>query len=153
MQKRIITVKGLCVSIFNAIPGLEGKRTLIVRRIVEPSWIELWFKISNNQFDTNLWENITDSGKSFLAQAVHQSQVHCPDFEVALAKYSKGAFDRLKLLEGSILAGNINQELVNEFCAIMDKLSSAEMIPKIHANKLKKQIQRTHDFVNKTVQG
>jgi hypothetical protein len=144
MIKKIILIKGLCVAI--QLPSKNGKTGQIIKRkIVSPEFIELWFHIIDNQWSNELWLKLSSSDKEYLSICVRQAQIFNPDFERALAKTSAHLHERLKLVEESIKAGNLNPSLQQEFNSILDRLSASGQLSTVATTKLKKRMQRSLD--------
>lgn len=141
MMKKDIVIRGLSVGI--RLPSKNGKTGQVVKRkIVSPEFIELWFHILDNQWNNELWLKISPSDREYLATCVRQAQIHNQEFEKALAKTSAHLHERLRIVEESIKAGNLNPALQTEFNEILDRLAGSAQISHTAATKLKKRLQR-----------
>lgn len=144
MRIKELTLNGTCVSLYNV--DKNGKRsTLFLRKLMPSTFIELWFKVQDNDFDADLWHDLRDSEKDFFAQCVEQTHTKNAKFNIALSKDTGTMLKRLQLLEGELQAGNINIALVDEFKKILDKLAKTHQMPAAQASRLKRRIERTYD--------
>lgn len=140
MQKLTIRITGSVVSLYN-----ENRKIKLLfrRRIVEPEWLSLWYKVVEGEFDEGLWLRLNDVDREFMVLCVNRSEVENPKFNIAVSKDNKKELDQMRIIEGELLAGNISSELVEKYNGILDKLSRSGQMPKIHATQLKKRMQRT----------
>lgn len=147
--KKFIKIKGLYVGLYR---DHINKPVLFSRRLVEPAWIELWFKATENQWDESLWEQISDENKDWFSYCYHiTNQPENKYLEMAVSKKFKKVQQRLNVLEGMIMAGNINNELVDEMNDILDNLVKSSQLPQKQASRMKKRIERTYNEIKKTV--
>lgn len=144
MRIRHVIINGCCVSIYNTLKDEKTRGPIAHRKLVSPTFVELWYKICDDKFDYMLWSALTQSEKDYMAECVNMTHTICQEFQIALAKATKSSIDRLRLLEGEIVAGNLNPALVKEFSDLLDHLSASRQIPPIQAGRLKKRIQRTY---------
>jgi len=143
--KKFIKIKGLYVGLYRE---HISRPVLFSRRIVEPAWIELWFKATEGQWDDNLWELISDDNKDWFSKCYHVTEQPVNKYlEVALSKKFKKIQERLVLLEGMIMAGNINKDLINEMINILDSLVQSDQLPQKQASRMKKRIERTYNAI------
>jgi hypothetical protein len=148
--KKYIKIKGLYVGLYR---DHISKPVLFGRRLVEPAWIELWFKATENQWDDMLWEQISDENKDWFSYCYHISEQPVNRYlEVAVSKKFKKVQQRLVLLEGMIMAGNINKELIDEINEILDSLVKSQQLPQKQASRMKKRIERTYQSIKNTIQ-
>lgn len=147
--KKFIKIKGLYVGLYR---DHINKPVLFSRRLVEPAWIELWFKATENQWDDSLWEQISDENKDWFSYCYHiTNQPENKYLEMAVSKKFKKVQQRLNVLEGMIMAGNINNELVDEMNDILDNLVKSSQLPQKQASRMKKRIERTYNEIKKTI--
>jgi hypothetical protein len=147
--KKYIKIKGLYVGLYR---DHISKPVLFGRRLVEPAWIELWFKATENQWDDMLWEQISDENKDWFSYCYHISEQPVNRYlEVAVSKKFKKVQQRLVLLEGMIMAGNINKELIDEVNEILDSLVKSQQLPQKQASRMKKRIERTYQSIKNTI--
>lgn len=144
MRKRLLEIRGLAVTLWSTQKCQQQKQCLIRRKIVAPEFVELWYIVNAGKFDPSLWASLNQVDKDFFALCVHQCQVDNPAFEQHLARDFRGIYDRLRVIESTIAAGNLNEDLVNEFKTIVDRLSASHQIPKKQATNLKNRIDRTY---------
>lgn len=147
--KKYIKIKGLYVGLYR---DHTSKPVLFGRRLVEPAWIELWFKATDGEWDDTLWEQITDENKDWFSYCYHLTKQ--PDnkyLEIAVSKKFKKVQQRLVLLEGMIMAGNINKDLIEELNTILDSLVKSQQLPQKQASRMKKRIERTYNEIKSTV--
>jgi len=143
--KKFIKIQGLYVGLYREHPS---RPVLFGRRLVEPAWIELWFKATEGEWDDMLWEQLSDDNKDWFSYCYHISNQ--PDnkyLEIALSKKFKKVQQRLVLLEGMIMAGNINKELIDEVNDILDGLVKSQQLPQKQASRMKKRIERTYSAI------
>jgi len=143
--KKYIKIKGLYVGLYR---DHASKPVLFGRRLVEPAWIELWFKATEGEWDNTLWEQLSDDNKDWFSYCYHISKQ--PDnkyLEIAISKKFKKVQQRLVLLEGMIMAGNINKELIDELNTILDSLVKSQQLPQKQASRMKKRIERTYNAI------
>lgn len=149
MINKYIKIKGLYVGLYrehNTRPVLFG------RRLVEPAWIELWFKATEGEWDDALWEQLSDDNKDWFSYCYHITNQ--PDnkwLEIATSKRFKKVQQRLVLIEGLIMAGNINEDLVKEVNDILDSLVKSNQLPQKQASRTKKRIERTYNSIKSTI--
>ena len=151
MRIRQIAINGSCVSIYNVLKDLKTRGSLSLRKLVSPNFVQLWYKISAGDFDYMLWSSLTPGEQDYLAKCVEMTHTICPEFQVALAKATKGTMDRLQLIEGEISAGNLNPALIEEFGTILGRLGETRQIPPMQVARLKKRLQRTYEEQLRTV--
>lgn len=147
--KKYIKIKGLYVGLYR---DHITKPVLFGRRLVEPAWIELWFKATENQWDDMLWDQLSDDNKDWFSYCYHISEQPVNRYlEVAVSKKFKKVQQRLVLLEGMIMAGNINKELIDEINDILDSLVKSQQLPQKQASRMKKRIERTYKAIEDTI--
>lgn len=141
VKKKDVVIRGLIVSIETKHEGKQ--RQIFKRKLVSPEFIQLWFKILDNEFDKELWMKLNQHDKDFLGICIRHAHIYNPDFEKALASDHSKHLERLRLLEESIKAGNLSGTIQKEFNDIIDKLKDSGQITSMHATKLKKRLDRT----------
>lgn len=130
----------------------KGSRSCVLRRLlVQPLFIELWNLITENQFDHTKWSRLTQTEKDFMMMLTHKLNIRNNQLESANNNESAAEIERLKLLEGSIAAGNLNKEIVEEAHTIIDTLASRSMLHKRTANALKKRIAKAYETTEESV--
>lgn len=147
--KKYIKINGLYVALYRE---HIKKPVLFNRRLVEPAWIELWFNATENQWDDSLWGQLSDSNKDWFSYCYHiTNQSENKSLEIAISKKFKQTQIRLNLIEGLIMAGNINKDLINEVNNILDSLVNSYQLPRKQASRMKNRIQRTYDTISSTI--
>ena len=147
--KKYIKIKGLYVGLYR---DHITKPVLFGRRLVEPAWIELWFKSTEGGWDDMLWDQLSDDNKDWFSYCYHISEQPVNRYlEVAVSKKFKKVQQRLVLLEGMIMAGNINKELIDEINDILDSLVKSQQLPQKQASRMKKRIERTYKAIEDTI--
>lgn len=141
---KFIKINGLYVSIYR---NYRDQPVLLHRRVVEPAFIQLWYKLSELEFDNDLYNQLSDENKDYLSFCFHTiyPELENKHLEIETAKKSRKLQERLVLLEGMIMAGNINIELVNELNGILDKLVKSSQIPAKQGSRMKARVRRTYN--------
>lgn len=130
----------------------KGSRSCVLRRLlVQPMFIELWNLITDNDFDHSRWMRLTQTEKEFMMMLTHKLQISNRQLESANNNESAANIERLKLLEGSIAAGNLNQEILTEAHTIIDDLANRSMLHKRTANALKKRLAKAYETTEDSV--
>ncbi len=147
MVKKFVKIHGLAISLYREAPyvSTKGRPVLVKRKLVEPAWIELWFKATEGGWDVTLWEQLSDDNKDWFAYCFHMTeQKDNKELEISLSKKFKKTQQRLQLLEGMIMAGNMNDDLVSEFKGILDSLVASYQLPLKQGSRMKKRLDRTY---------
>ncbi|KAI9995036.1 hypothetical protein PInf_011986 [Phytophthora infestans] len=142
--KMEISIRGNLVSVYRP-PNKKGYKTLVRRKVVEPEWVKLWYEIMDGKFDESLWLRLNDIDRSFLSFCVHAAEILNKEFNVHLAQDHKIHFDQLKIVEGELMAGNMNKQLVDQYNGIIDQLTSTLQMPRLQGTLLKKRMARTFE--------
>lgn len=131
IHKPVITIHG-CLIIVK-----RGPKQLL-RRLVSPEWLRLYIFIKEGKFDESLWISLPRELKSLMGYVARIFEIPFSDeFNVALATDYKADYDRLKLLEGSIRAGNNNKALIDECIDIIDGLAKSGQLQPQTASLMK----------------
>lgn len=131
IHKPVITIHG-CLIIVK-----RGPKQLL-RRLVSPEWLRLYICIKKGEFDESLWISLPRELKSLMGYVARIFEIPFSDeFNVALATDYKADYDRLKLLEGSIRAGNNNKALIDECIDIIDGLAKSGQLQPQTASLMK----------------
>jgi hypothetical protein len=157
-RKFFYTIHGSVFSLYKEINHKRTNKQLIKRKFVESAFIELWFKLSEGLWDEDLWEQISDENKDFMAYSYYKIRKTNPELDfkenkgldIAVSKKFKNTQKRLNLIEGMIKSGNFNEALVEEFNTIMDNLISTNQIPALQGTRLKKRLERTFNNLKTT---
>ncbi len=146
MKQMQVKITGSVVSVFRK---MGTKDALWRRRVVEPEWIELWYKIQADEFDESLWLRLNDADREFLIFCVNASHIENRAFNIAVAKSQKATSDELKIIEGELLSGNLNKTLVSKYNKIIDMLTETMQMGKQHGTLLKNRMQRSYEALLK----
>jgi hypothetical protein len=119
---RFADIKGNMVIIYHKSPK-NGGRLIDIRKLLPTSALRLWFLISDGLFDSDIYESLDRSIQLFLIKAYRLMKFPMNrEFELAISKSATDLTNRLKLLEGNIFNGNLNNELVIEATDIITSL-------------------------------
>lgn len=140
MLPKEIVIKGSVVSVYGA---SKNKRQLNRRKIVEPEWVQLWYEVVNGKFDERLWLHLNDVDRQFMIYCVNASHIHNPAFNIHVSRDQRVIFDDMRRIEGEILSGNLNTELITRFDKIIDMLVSTMQMERKHGTALKNRLERT----------
>lgn len=140
MLDKQIKIRGNIISVYRP----SGRRVILFRRkIVEPEWVKLWYDIQEDKFDESLWLRLNDVDRQFLAFCLHYIGFHNKDLNIHLAKDQQKHFDQLRIIEGEVLAGNLNDNLVDQYDSIVSMLQNSLQIERKHGTLLKNRMRRT----------
>lgn len=139
-----VNIKGCVVSLMSKNSGLN----VLKRLLVNPAWVDLWFKVKENDFDLMLWNKLSQREKSFMMLLVSKLGIDNAQLNSANNHESENDIERLKLLEGSILAGNLNSEILKESTEIIDRLADKQMLHRQTASSLKKRFKHAYEQTN-----
>lgn len=132
---------GLCVNIIYS----NAKRTGLKKRlIVSPDFIALLDKIENNEFEQSLWDKLSQVEKNFIYEINEDCKIKNKQLEMEHLKESQRLMDRLKLLEGAVLAGNSGDLVKKEFIEILDELGNRKQLPKSLIVRMKSAVQKNY---------
>jgi hypothetical protein len=111
---------------------LNGKPyiTLHKRFFVSPEFIELFYKIHDDQFDQLLFDRLSNAEQQTLATVLTFLRINNREFNIAMAKVMRSMYERFKTIEGAIKAGNISQQLHDDYVDLMKTLSRLGFLPK-----------------------
>ena len=135
-----LQVKGLLYTV-------RGKgRMPLKRMIVSSSFKDLFSLIEENKFDVAIWNNLLQVEKNFMYYLNNKlKEINSEELNKLHCKESDDELDRLRLLEGSMYAGNDNPILFTELDNVLTDLESKYLIPSITANKLRKHFKILSD--------
>jgi hypothetical protein len=144
MKKNVpyhVSIKGCVVSLMSHNCGSN----VLKRLLVNPSWIDLWMMVKDGDFDLALWNKLTPREKSFMLLLSNCMKIENHKLHSANNHEAEQDVERLKLLEGSIIGGNINKEILDESTAIIDRLADRQMLYRQTANSLKKRFAKAYE--------
>lgn len=112
--------------------GTPEQRVKIVKRyLVSTEFVQLFYKLSDGEFDQELFNELSDNEKLLLSRMASYLSLPVPrNFNIAMSKYMKAQFERLRFIEAAVKSGNLSTELKVEYYGIIDKLIAAGMIKK-----------------------
>lgn len=122
----------------------QVRRDVLYRRFfVSPEFVELFYKLHDGEFDQLLFDRLQDNEKQTMSTALTFLDINNREFNIALSKAMRSSFERFKLIEGAIKAGNLSTDLHDEYVNLMRMLSKLGMIPKSTASQNVNAIGRT----------
>lgn len=112
---------------------------IYLRRLVSPTFIKVWFSVKDKDkdFDRSNWEMLTTDEKMFLSRITALAQIEDGGLAQANASLVHDVHQRLQLIEGAVVSGNLNKTLVEEYLQLIDKLSDSGNLNKNAAAKMK----------------
>lgn len=130
------------------------KRKLIKKRIVSAKFIKLWYLLLENRFDSELYDELEENDKLFFIELYTCYQKNEGEqkssFESFRVKLAQPLIEKLKMLEGSIMAGNMNKELLNDYEDVLDKLKKHNYMTNRQATTLLKRLKLTYDILEES---
>lgn len=148
-SKRYYRVSGNILDLIVSGYGKGKVQRMVKRLFVSPEFMQLFFKIQDKEFDDEIFERLTDKERQELSYVMSFLGYQSRGFTIAIAKMNRGMFSRLKLIEGAIKAGNLSEDLRDEYGDIMKSMGELGMIPKITATKQTKAMVRTFDAMKR----
>lgn len=141
-----IKIQGCVVSLMSK----NSKANVLRRLLVKPVWIELWHLITEDKFDMAKWSQLSPIEKNFMMLLAQKLNIQNRELHSANNNEAAGEIERLKVLEGSILAGNMNKDILNEAITIIDDLADRSMLYRRTANSLKKRFNKAYEQVSES---
>jgi hypothetical protein len=144
MKKNVpyhVSIKGCVVSLMSHNCGSN----VLKRLLVNPSWVDLWTLVKDGKFDLGLWNKLTPREKSFMMLLANNMKIENPELHSTNNHEAEQDVERLKLLEGAIIGGNLNKEIVEEANGIIDRLADKQMLYRQTANSLKKRFAKAYE--------
>lgn len=130
------------------------KKKLIKKRIVSAKFIKLWYLLLENRFDSELYDELEENDKLFFIELYTCYQKNEGEqkssFESFRVKLAKPFIEKLKILEGSIMSGNMNKELLNDYEDVLDKLKKHNYMTNRQATTLLKRLKLTYDILEES---
>lgn len=130
------------------------KRKLIKKRIVSAKFIKLWYLLLENRFDSELYDELEENDKLFFIELYTCYQKNEGEqkssFESFRVKLAQPFIEKLKMLEGSIMAGNMSKELLNDYEDVLDKLKKHNYMTNRQATTLFKRLKLTYDILEES---
>jgi len=97
------------------------------RKLCSYKFIKLLNLIKNDKFDQDLYNDLDENEVKFLNKFLTDFNIINSNYTNAFALKLKDKYDRIKLIEGSIKIGNNNQDLVDEYIAIINELKTYDI--------------------------
>ena len=112
---------------------------IYLRRLVSPTFIKVWFSVKDKDkdFDRSNWDMLTTDEKMFLSRITVLAQIEDGGLAQANSSLIHDVHQRLQLIEGAVVSGNLNRSLVEEYLQLIDKLSESGNLNKNAAAKMK----------------
>lgn len=130
------------------------KKKLIKKRIVSAKFIKLWYLLLENRFDSELYDELEENDKLFFIELYTCYQKNEGEqkssFESFRVKLAQPFIEKLKILEGSIMAGNMNKELLNDYEDVLDKLKKHNYMTNRQATTLFKRLKLTFNILEES---
>ena len=130
------------------------KKKLIKKRIVSAKFIKLWYLLLENRFDSELYDELEENDKLFFIELYTCYQKNEGEqkssFESFRVKLAQPFIEKLKILEGSIMTGNMNKELLNDYEDVLDKLKKHNYMTNRQATTLFKRLKLTYDILEES---
>ena len=122
---------------------LRTPKSLLKKMIVTPNFIELWYKVTENLFDNDLWHRLSQFERNWMSELVNKLNIKNNIFSVQSARDSEELINKLQLAEGSLAAGNNSKELINNYYDLLDQLAERNIIARWTITAIKKNINKT----------
>jgi len=142
-----IKIQGCVVTLHSKNSGAN----VLKRLLVNPTFIDLWYEVTENEFDIHKWNKLNNTEKNYMVMLARKLNVDNKKLESANNNEATNKIERLKLLEGGILAGNMSPDIVTEALNIIDELADRQMLYRRTANALKKRIQSASQNVENSI--
>ena len=126
-------------------------KVMLKQKMLSPNGLKLWFKISDGEFDEELWNQINDDEQKFLINA--HRLMRFPEnrlLEIGLSKKTINLQNRLKLLEGNIRNGNVNKDILDEATKIIDELKDMTILSSYQASRYKTRLNALYTNILET---
>ena len=89
--------------------------------IVSPHFVNLLLELEKNKWDPQLWDNLSQIERNFMYE-LNQKCLKNRDVEFQHLNDCNRPMNRLRILDGELLAGNISKGLIKEFKELVDEL-------------------------------
>lgn len=120
----------------------HGKsRAAIQSTIVSNYFINLYYKLSEGNFEQELFDKLSSYEKKMMNMIYTKSITNkSKDFEVAMTKFGQHLLDRLNFLESGMVSGEDSSLSKKEYINIIDELLSMSLIRTRLANRMKENL-------------
>lgn len=133
---------GLYVSLYSS-----AKTGMHSRCVVSPKFVKLLYEIENGSFDIDLWDKLSQNEKNFMYDINRKCKINNKPLEMEHLNETNKLMSRLKLLDGSLMAGNYSKELLNEIDELTDELYSRHQLTAIMRTLFKKKINKIREQI------
>jgi hypothetical protein len=110
--------------------GTSKEREILLKRyLVSTEFVQLWYEVLDGKFNQDIYSDLTDNEKMLLSRLTNV--MHLPvskEFNIAVSKFNKHLFERLRFIEAAIRSGNLSMELKVEYNQLIDKLVASGLI-------------------------
>jgi len=121
---------------------LGKSRALIQSTIVSNYFITLYYKLSEGEFDQDLFDKLSYHEKKLLNEIYTKSiTTKSKQYEMAMTKFGQHLLDRLNFLEAGISSGEDAPVIKKEYGSILDELLSLNLIKTKLAKRMKDNLE------------
>lgn len=104
--------------------------TLHKRYLVSSEFIILFYKTLDGDFDTDLFNQLSESEKLLFSRVILFLDKQTREFNIAVSKLMRDYHTRLKFIESAVKAGNLSSQLKHEYYEIINKLVDCGVMKK-----------------------
>ena len=115
--------------------------------IVSPHFVNLLLELEKNKWDPQLWDNLSQIERNFMYE-LNQKCLKNRDVEFQHLNDCNRPMNRLRILDGELLAGNISKGLIKEFKELVDELFQRHQISGPLKNVMKKKADHIEQSYN-----
>jgi hypothetical protein len=117
------------------------------RLIASPDFVELLTLVvdDKNNFNYDLWNKLSQTEKNFMykiSELCFNDDQKNKLLEVQHLKETQNLLNRLKLLEGSMAAGNYGDNIIKETINIIEDLVDRNVLTKLVGSKMINQVKK-----------
>lgn len=125
--------------------GKGNKKPMLLKRyVVSTEFIQLFYNCVDGDFDAGIFNDLPDNEKFLLSKMlIFLKTPENRAFNIAMSKFAKTLYERLKVIEMAVKAGNLSKILQNEYYEIMDKMVDAGMLKKHQGSYQKTNMRNT----------
>ncbi len=133
--------------------SLIAPRSSRVKFIVSKQFLKLWFATIKNEFDPEIYELMDEKNRKFFIHTYSFWTKRVPEgsiqssFEIYRSDISKPFVDKLRVIEGEMLAGNLNPELIQQYSSVLQDLVDYNFITSQQRTLLMKRVRTTHSML------
>lgn len=138
-----VMLHGSMIRVYSGRPDSPKQVVLKKTKLVSPDAIALYYHIIDGTFDDEAWSRLSDDERDLIAYIAYCLGKSNRELNIAISRSHKDIMDRLRIIEGSIRLGNLNESLVREYNEILDRLSNSGQMLKTRASHLRNCMTRT----------